>query len=126
MAVAAFGKKIISILHPHIITSYSPSAATAVTSSISMRGRRISSQDSLISRLADELEDLAEERRIIMGAPDWIPFLPGSSYWLPDLEHYKTLLLKQQEEDEDEGKETMPPRDTSYLVLLESSSDSEN
>lgn len=57
-----------------------------------------------------------------MGAPDWMPFRPGSSYWLPDLEDYKALLLKQQQED----KETMPPRDTSYLVLLESFSDSEN
>lgn len=123
MAVATFGKKIIGILRPHITLSYSPSAATAVTSSISMRGRSISSQDSLISRLADELEDLAEEQRIIMGAPDWMPFLPGSSYWLPNSENYKTLLLKQEEE---EDKETVPPRDTSYLVLVEYSSDSEN
>lgn len=124
MAVAAFGKKIIGVLRPHITPSYSPSAAAAaVTSSISMRGRSISSQDSLISRLAEELEDLAEEQRIIMGAPDWMPFRPGSSYWLPDSEDYKTLLLKQ-EEEEDKG--TMTPPDTSYLVLVEYSSDSEN
>lgn len=123
MAAAAFGKKIISILRPHNIPSHYPSAAAAVTFSISMRGRSISSQESLISRLADELEVLAEEQRIIMGAPDWMPFRPGSSYWLPDLEDYKTLLLKQQQE---EDKETMLPRDTSYLVLLDSPSDSEN
>lgn len=121
MAVAAFGKSSIflqsiyilrppQILQDIIVPHY---AAT------STRRRNISSfptEDSLIKRLTEELKDLAEERRVRKAAPDWLPFRPGSSYFLPGSRHLGY----------EESEKTLKKQEDRDKMVLFNSSDSEN
>lgn len=122
MAVAAFGKSSSLLQSIHILRSPQilhdiiiPHSATNST-----RRRNISSlsmEDSLIKRLTEELKELAEERRVRKAAPDWLPFRPGSSYWLPGSRHLGY-------EDSERSLEMQDDREK--MVLFDSSLDSEN
>jgi hypothetical protein len=134
MAVAAFGKSFVLLqsIHglrppqilPQIHGLRPPQILHDIiaphSAAISTRRRNISSlstEDSLIKRLTDELKDLAEERRVRNAAPDWLPFRPGSSYWLPGSRHL----------DYDDSERSLKKQeDREKMVLFDSSLDSEN
>ncbi|GLJ31579.1 hypothetical protein SUGI_0633750 [Cryptomeria japonica] len=100
-----------------------------------------------MARLQRELDEFAEDQRIRTAAPDWLPFRPGSSFWMPEVPPHQPYLLQTQtlqervddddeeEEEEQEEEEEEIARASEdkedgkvvcHLVLLDTSSPSDS